>query len=124
MSRLLDLDPRTGQGNPASSIVGKPEEADTFQEKYQFREQEKNEYSELKVLNLEVPDWEFEIEEVAKKTLENLKEASATGPDGLPTRVLKFCAEELAKPFLLLAQRVLDTGRWPTLWCEHWIIFL
>ena len=43
-------------------------------------------------------------------------------PDGLPARVLKHCAEELAIPFLWLAERVLETGRWPTAWCEHWIV--
>ena len=61
------------------------------------------------------------LEEV-KKTLSNLKEESATGPDGLPTRVLKRCAEELAKPFWLLAKVVLTERRWPETWLTRWVL--
>ena len=51
-----------------------------------------------------------------------LREDSATGPDGLPTRLLKTCAAELAKPVHKLARNVLCSGRWPAGWCVHWIV--
>ena len=54
--------------------------------------------------------------------LSNLREESATGPDGVPTRVLRNCAAELAKPFWLLAKTVLAERRWPQTWLTHWVI--
>ena len=47
---------------------------------------------------------------------------SGTGPDMLPARILKFCAEELAVAVLKLAERILETGIWPDGWREHWIV--
>ena len=55
-------------------------------------------------------------------TLKALRAESATGPDVLPTRVLKECAEELAAPFVSLAQYILRCGIWPAMWLAHWII--
>ena len=51
-----------------------------------------------------------------------MKTESATGPDLVPTRLLHECACELARPLALLAQRVLQTGRWPTCWVVHWVL--
>ena len=55
-------------------------------------------------------------------TLKALRAESATGPDVLPTRVLKECAAELAAPFVALAQCILRCGMWPAMWLVHWII--
>ena len=56
------------------------------------------------------------------KILEALDVNSATGPDLLPARILKYCAQELAAPVLKLAERILKTGKWPHSWREHWIV--
>jgi hypothetical protein len=54
--------------------------------------------------------------------LEHLDPSSATGPDKLPTRILRECADELAKPLLFLACVILRSGRWPEHWTQHWIV--
>ncbi len=60
--------------------------------------------------------------ERARAVLEALKVDSSTGPDILPTRILKECAAELAVPLLMLAQSILRTQTWPALWLIHWIV--
>ena len=70
----------------------------------------------------EVEDWDLPPVAAAEKTLQALRDDSATGPDGVPTRVLKRCAAELAGAFLRLAKTVLRTGRWPTVWLQHWVV--
>ena len=67
-------------------------------------------------------EWKLPDEAHAKDTLEKLKENSATGPDLIPTRVLKRFAAALSKPLYKLAKRLLETGRWPEVWLEHWVI--
>ena len=47
---------------------------------------------------------------------------SGTGPDRLPSRILKMCSTELALPVLLLAERIVETGFWPTPWILHWVV--
>ena len=54
--------------------------------------------------------------------LEQLDPSSATGPDELPTRILRECATSLALPLLLLGCQILRTGCWPALWLMHWIV--
>ena len=51
--------------------------------------------------------------------LTSLRDDSSTGPDLLPARILKRCAEQLAKPFQSLVQRMLETKSWPESWREH-----
>ncbi len=58
----------------------------------------------------------------AQHALSSLRVDSATGPDMLPTRVLRFCACALALPVARLASCILRTGRWPETWIEHWIV--
>jgi len=53
--------------------------------------------------------------------LKNLDETSGTGPDLLPTRILKKCCAELALPITLLTRLLLREGRWPTCWRTHWV---
>ena len=77
--------------------------ADTFAAKYFLQPAEDNKYSELAATTEWAEDWEVPPLEEAKKTLSNLKEESATGPDGLPTRVLKRYLQNLS-------------GYWPR-WC-------
>ena len=61
---------------------------------------------------------------LAAKVLSNLGADSATGPDLLPAQLLKICAKELAIPLSILVKRIIETGIWPDLWREHWIIAL
>ena len=58
--------------------------ADTFAGKYKLSEAEENEYSELLEIEAEVHDWEVDTLKAAEETLKNLREESATGPDGIP----------------------------------------
>ena len=42
------------------------------------------------------------------KLLSKLRESSGTGPDGLPSQVLKYCARELAYPITKLVRLILS----------------
>ena len=74
----------------------------TFAKKYALIAVENNKYTELtNAARMQcVP--QVPTEDAAKKTLENLRADSATGPDALPTRILRECAAPLAKPFRVL----------------------
>ena len=61
-------------------------------------------------------------EDAAAKILSGMKEDSATGPDLLPTTMLRECADVLAKPFRKLALLVLKQGVWPKELMIHWIV--
>jgi hypothetical protein len=61
-------------------------------------------------------------DEAAVKMLCGLKEDSGSGPDLLPSRLLKLCAKELAEPVRRLTNRILECGRWPSIWILHWIV--
>ena len=51
-----------------------------------------------------------------------MDENSATGPDGLPSMVLKMCAKELALPVTKLLNMMLRQGRWPKSWRILWML--
>ena len=55
-----------------------------------------------------------------KKRLKALDESCGTGPDLLPARVLKKCADVLALPITLLTRKLLREGQWPACWRNHW----
>ena len=60
--------------------------------------------------------------EQCMSVLTSLRDDSSTGPDLLPARILKRCAEQPAKPLRSLLQRMLETKPWPesrTLGCPH-----
>ena len=54
--------------------------------------------------------------------LTGLRDDCSTGPGFLPARILKRCAEQLAKPVQSLLQRMLETKSWPESWREHWVV--
>ena len=58
----------------------------------------------------------------ALRVLRNLRTDSATGPDELPARVLKECADQLATPVVLLVRMLLREGCWPECWKLHWVV--
>ena len=53
--------------------------------------------------------------------LEKLRVDSASGPDKVPTRLLKECASILAVPIRELIIVILKTSIWPRIWAQHWI---
>ena len=57
----------------------------------------------------------------AERILKQLDDQSATGPDHLSTRILKFCCVSLALPISLIARSILNHGIWPRCWCLHWV---
>ena len=84
---------------------------------------EDNEYSLLTNTSSEVVCLTPEIsQEDAAAVLEELDKDSSTGPDLLPSRILKECAMELAFPVALLANAILQCGCWPSCWLIHWIV--
>ena len=56
------------------------------------------------------------------RILKGIREDSATGPDGLPGRILKRCHTALAIPITKLARRMLHEGVWPEAWRIHWLM--
>jgi hypothetical protein len=58
----------------------------------------------------------------ATRILKGIREDSATGPDGLPGRILKRCHTALAIPITKLARRMLHEGVWPEAWRIHWLM--
>jgi hypothetical protein len=98
--------------------------ADTLKSKYTLPEKVTNYYTDLEAPLYERQEDVIERvkEENAATVLSNLRSDSATGPDEIPTRILRECAKVLARPFVLLAIAILGQGRWPDLWIEHWII--
>ena len=96
--------------------------ADTFAGKCNLPEEEINQYSEIQELGVE---WRSDRmknlqEETVERVLANLKADSATGPDLLPSRVLKMCSAALAFPVYTLTMTILREGVWPSSWGQHW----
>ena len=63
-------------------------------------------------------------EEAVAKIVQGLKEDSATGPDMLPTKMLRECADALAKPIRILALLILQQEILPKAWMTHWNVQL
>ena len=61
-------------------------------------------------------------EDAAAKIFQGLNEDSTTGPDMLPTKMLRECADALAKPIRILALLIFQQGIWPKAWMTHWIV--
>ena len=57
----------------------------------------------------------------SKKVLRNLREDSGTGPDGLPARIFRRCADVLALPIIVLIRLIIALGIWPQDWKLHWL---
>ena len=50
------------------------------------------------------------------KLLKNINPAKASGPDDIPNRVLKECAEEISPALTAIFQRSIDSGQLPEVW--------
>ena len=95
--------------------------ATTFAAKCTLPDAETGAYTdimEVEYKQLEVPEPD---EQIAFAKLNSLNEASATGPDAIPARVLKIMAAKLARPVTALVRRIVQTGVWPSPWLRHWI---
>ena len=53
--------------------------------------------------------------------LEKLRIDSGTGPDQISTKVLRHCAASIVEPVSLICNMILDQGRWPAPWRNHWV---
>ena len=53
------------------------------------------------------------------RILKGLKDGKASGPDGVPTRIFKECAKELAPALAALVRFLLKTRTWPSRWRHH-----
>ncbi len=96
--------------------------ASTFSSKFVLIDPEQNEYTDIVRSEATQTSFEAPTVERAQAVLNALKVDSSTGPDLLPTRILKECAEELAVPLLMQAQSIMRTHTWPALWLIHWIV--
>ena len=93
-----------------------------FKSKSELPSRQDNEYSALgSASSAQMPDFLRLRVRTVRKILKNLDEFSGTGPDLLPTRVLKRCFAELALPVTLLTRALLRAGRWPQCWRTHWV---
>ena len=96
--------------------------ADTFAAKSVLPDKSANEYSAIPSTALG-PDVFLPIRtKDVRRVLQKLKEDSATGPDGVATRVLKNCADGLALPLAIILRQMLACGCWPNVWREHWVV--
>ena len=53
----------------------------------------------------------------AEKLLQDINPSKASGPDGIPNRILKECARQIAPNLTVIFQTSIDTGTLP----EDWI---
>ena len=95
--------------------------ADTFRRKNEMIGIEENEYTHIPTEKDTAEDVEVPPLESAVKILQGLDESSGTGPDLIPTKILRRCAGALALPIWFLASSILRFGHWPTIWKEHWL---
>ena len=129
--QLLDLKPKTSnipalKSDSGDWIFDSKEKANlfskTFTAKYTLIPAAQNCYTDIiqnEHVQLKEP---VPPEEAVAKIIQGLKEDSATGPDMLPTKMLKECADVLAKPIRILALLILQQGIWPKAWMTHWIV--
>jgi hypothetical protein len=58
----------------------------------------------------------------ARKALKDLDINTATGPDGIPARVLKTCWAPLSVLITLLVRILVTRGEWPVIWALHHVV--
>ena len=96
--------------------------ADTFERKWILPEVEDNAFSSVPRPAADAVDSLLPIRSrTARKFLGQLNMHSATGPDGIPSRVLRILSDVLAVPFAKLARCIVHCGIWPAIWTVHWI---
>ncbi len=95
--------------------------AETFTAKSRLPAEHVNEYTPISRSDAALSGFlRLRVRKV-RKILKDLDEQSATGPDLIPTIILRRCAAQLDLPITLLARLCLNKGRWPLCWRTHWI---
>ena len=84
--------------------------AQAFEEKFVMIEKESNRFSDVNPGVAQMSGFLALRARNGTRTLRNLRVDSATGPDGVSTRILKTCASELGFPFAKLARRIIGGG--------------
>lgn len=56
------------------------------------------------------------------KALQSLPNKKSSGPDGLPTRLIKHCHDELVFPLMIMINLAIKTGVYPELWKQTRVI--
>ena len=97
--------------------------SDVFAQKSQLPDEILNEYTDMVPDAHAPPDSFLRVRQRSVlRILRKLKVDSATGPDGIASRVLKNCASSLAYPISVLVRAMLAEGRWPQCWRLHRIV--
>ena len=115
------------RGESGEWVLDPKEKADlyvrTMSKKHTIAEAVQNEYTVIDnrrhCAQIHLPKL---TEKAAEEVLSTLNFNSGTGPDQLPTRLLRQCAKELAVPVLMLTLMILTCGEWPHLWAFHWMV--
>ena len=95
---------------------------DTFAKKNIMIPEEPNEYSEITAMHEQDDHFTVPTKDCTFDILKGLDEDSALGPDLVPTRILKKCAEALAPIVHRLILSILCHGSWPMMWMVHWLV--
>ena len=95
--------------------------AEVLSNKYVLCDPIVNEYSPIHDIEAKQSGFLPIRKRCVQKILQALSEDSGSGPDKIPTKVLKRCAVALALPIAILCRIILAEGVWPTLWRIHWL---
>ena len=55
-------------------------------------------------------------EKGVEKLLQDINPSKASGPDGIPNRILKECASQITPSLTVISQKSIDTGTLPEDW--------
>ena len=105
------------RGENGNVIIDPREQAECFNEHYAsvFTRSTKPPPTKAPVTNERIEDVEFSVETV-KNLIDDLKERSSPGPDGINNRVLKEMRDVIAYPLYTLFRQSLDEGVVPRGW--------
>ena len=109
--------------NGAGTWINNPVEkanllAQTFQSKCVLPP-EPDSVEEYTAHNIRMPEFCLIRRRWALKIIKQLKDGKASGPDGLPVRFYKECANSLSIVVTLLTRYLLRHRRWPDAWRKH-----
>ncbi len=81
-------------------------------------------YLSNRLFNCKIHNGKCEKYELSSDTflLRNLKPHTASGPDGIPAKLLKITAEEISPALTLLFQASINQGRVPPQWKKGQIV--
>ena len=71
--------------------------------------------------NVSLSDFVLVRQRWCRRWLRKIDDSKATGPDSLPGRILRECADEIALPLCILLRAMLVQGIWPSVWQRHWV---